>query len=72
MKFGATYHDFTGNEDGDFGSEIDLSLSKKFKLPDVGQPYKDVNVLLKYADYTAEDAPYVDTQKIWVQFGIKF
>jgi len=71
-KIGATYHDFSGDEAGDLGSELDLSLAKKFKLPDVGQPYKDVNISLKYSDYNADDAPYVDTQKIWVQLGIKF
>lgn len=71
-KFGVTYHDFSGDETGDFGSEINASLGKKFKVSDWGLPYDNVNVLLKYADYNAEDAPYVDTQKLWVQLGVKF
>ena len=72
LKFSATYHDFDGEERGDYGSEWDLSVGKAFTLPDAGQPFKKLNVLLKYADYDAEDAPYFDTQKVWVQFGIKF
>ena len=68
----AVYHDFDGDKSGDYGSELDLSIGKTFKLPDAGQPFKDVNVLLKYADYNAEDAPYTDTQKFWFQVGVKF
>lgn len=71
-KFVAAYHDFQGEESGDFGSEIDLAIGRKFVLPDAGQPFKDINVLLKYADYEAEDGPYTDTQKFWLQIGVKF
>ncbi len=70
-KFLAMYHDFSGEEGGDFGSEIDLSVSKSFDLPEE-YSLDNLNVQLKYADYNAEDAPYVDTQKIWFQIGTKF
>ncbi len=71
-KFTAVYHKFDGDSSGDFGSEVNLAVGKKFTLPDAGQPFKDVNVLLKFADYNADDTAYTDTQKIWVQFGVKF
>ena len=71
-KFTAVYHEFDGDSSGDFGSELDLSIGKKFTLPDAGQPFKNVNVLLKYADYNADDAPFTDTQKMWLQIGVKF
>ncbi len=67
----AVYHDFDGDERGDYGSEIDLSVGKTFQLPE-GQPFKNLNVLVKYADYSAEDAPFTDTQKVWLQVGVKF
>lgn len=67
----AVYHDFQGDESGDFGTELDLSIGKSFALP-AGQPFERVNVLLKYADYNAEDAPYTDTQKFWFQMGVNF
>lgn len=68
----AFYHDFDGDKNGDYGSEIDLSLGKNFMLPDAGQPFKTLNVVIKYADYDADDGLYTDTEKLWVQFGIKF
>lgn len=68
----AVYHNFNGNSSGDFGSELDLSVGKSFALPDAGQPFKSVNVLVKYADYNADDAPFTDTQKAWLQVGVKF
>jgi len=71
-KFTAVYHKFDGDSSGDFGSEIDMAVGRKFTLPDSGQPFKDVDVLLKFADYNADDTAYTDTQKIWVQFGVKF
>ena len=70
-KFTAIYHDFEGDQSGDFGNELNLALGKKFKLPK-GLPFDNVNVLLKYADYDAEDTPYTDTEKFWFQFGVKF
>jgi hypothetical protein len=68
----AVYHDFSGDSGGDYGSELDLSVGKSFKLPDTGQPFKAVDILLKYADYEADDAPFTDTQKAWIQVGVKF
>lgn len=68
----AIYHDFQGEEAGDFGSELDLSVGKSFTLPDFGQGAKKASLVLKYADYNADDAPYVDTEKFWLQLGVKF
>jgi hypothetical protein len=70
-KFTAVYHDFEGEEGGDFGDELDLSIGKTFTLPDAGQPFKKVNVLLKYADYDG-DSGIADREKIWLQIGVKF
>lgn len=68
----AVYHDFGGKNGGDFGSELDLSIGKNFKLPDSVKPLDNVNVLVKYSDYNADDAPFTDTQKLWFQVGVKF
>lgn len=67
----AVYHEFDGNETGDYGSEIDLSVKKSFTLPK-GQPFEKLNLVVKYADYSADDAPYTDTQKLWFQVGVNF
>lgn len=71
-KLTAVYHDFEGDSSGDFGSELDLSVGKNFKLKDAGYPFKNINVLIKYSDYNADDAPFTDTQKLWLQIGTKF
>lgn len=71
-KLTAVYHDFQGDSSGDYGSEIDLSIGKTFDFKTTGQPFKNVSVLIKYADYDAEDAGYTDTQKLWLQIGTKF
>ena len=75
-KFAATYHDFDSDAAavGDFGDEIDLSVGKTFTLKDAGHPFKNVNVLLKYADYDGETAAGVDAdrEKFWLQVGVKF
>ena len=75
-KFTAVYHDFDSHDGGtgDLGDEIDLSIGRSFTLPDAGQPFKKVNVLLKYADYDGETATGVDAsrEKVWLQFSIKF
>ena len=72
----AVYHSYEGEEANDFGDEWDFSLGKTFALPDAGQPFKKVNVLLKYADYDADgSAPAgynTDTEKVWLQVGVKF
>lgn len=71
-KLTAVYHEFNGDSSGDFGSEIDLSIGKNFKLKETGHPFKNINVLVKYSDYNADDAPFTDTQKVWIQIGTKF
>ena len=72
FKFTGVYHDFEGDSNGDYGSEIDLAIGKTFKLDDTGQPFKNISLLLKYSDYQADDTAYTDTQKVWFQIGTKF
>lgn len=69
--FTAVYHDFNGDESGDFGSEFDASVGKSFELP-TELPFEKFNILVKYADYNADDTPYTDTQKFWLQVGVNF
>lgn len=62
------YHTFDATESsdtGDYGSEIDLSAGMK-----IGQ----VNALLKYADFSADDVNtnIVDTRKIWLMLATQF
>lgn len=71
LQLSLAYHDFSGEESGDFGSEWDASVGKNFTLPE-GQPFEGLNFLVKYADYEAEDTPYTDTQKLWLQVSTKF
>lgn len=68
MAFTAIFHDFESAEDtgilgSDFGSEIDVSLAKKFS--------NGASLLLKYADFSGEkDAAHTpaqtDVTKIWI------
>ncbi len=63
LTFGAVYHDFSADVGGDYGSEIDLLVKKKF-----GKNYYGS---LKFADYNASGFAS-DTQKIWVTLGANF
>lgn len=63
IKLMAVYHDLASDYQGiDYGQEIDISAAKSFG---------PVSVLLKYADYQADDFGS-DTQKIWVQLSSTF
>lgn len=54
------YHDFSASEgSADWGSEIDLVASRK-----LGARY---SVLVKAAFFSADDAPFEDANKIWLQ-----
>jgi hypothetical protein len=66
-----TYHDFSGDSGGDYGHEWNASASRDFDLPK-GVLFDKAVVTLKYADYTAKDAPYTDTKKAWLQLGVSF
>ena len=68
VTFIAVYHDFESSEDvadgfsSDFGSEIDVALTKKFS--------NGATLQLKYADFSGEeDAAYgnatSDVSKLW-------
>lgn len=72
-RFRAIYHDFDSNDSsgGDLGDELDLDVSKSFTLPDSGQPFKKLNVALKYSDYDG-DSGVASREKVWVQVGVKF
>jgi len=63
LKFDAIYHDFSADVGGDYGSEIDLQVSKKF-----GKHYYGG---LKFADYNS-DGFATDTQKIWFTIGANY
>jgi hypothetical protein len=53
----AAYHDFNADEGGaDYGSEVDLSIGKKFG--------KTVSLGLRYASYDADEF-FRDVEKIW-------
>lgn len=59
------YHKFDSNTGGaDYGQEFDLAVSRRFG--------KHWTVLAKYAYYNAEDLPYQDTQKAWLQVEFNF
>ena len=59
------YHDFSAETgSGDFGSELDVSAQRK-----LGDRY---GLLLKLADFRADDAPYVDTMKFWVMLTASY
>jgi len=64
IKFTIVYHDFKSDVGSiDYGSEIDISLSKKL--------FDRYTLLLKYANYNA-DAFATDTTKFWFQIAAKF
>ena len=64
MKIDLRYHDFDANEgNADYGDEIDLKISKKFK--------DHYSATFIYADYDAEDYA-TDTRKLWLILGAKF
>ena len=59
------YHDFSAETgSGDYGTEIDLSAQRK-----LGDRY---GLLLKLADFQADDAPFVDTMKLWVMLTASY
>ena len=63
LKFDVVYHDFSADIGGDYGSEIDFQISKKF-----GKYYY---AGLKYADYNAKGFS-TDTQKLWFTVGANY
>jgi len=63
LKFDAIYHDFSADIGGDYGSEIDLQVTKKFG--------KNYYTALKFADYNASGFA-TDTQKIWFTIGANY
>lgn len=64
VKADLIYHDFKADSGGaDYGSELDLSLLKKF-----GESYA---LQAKYADYNADEFN-TDVQKFWLQFTVMF
>ena len=59
-----TYHNFEADEgSADYGDEIDIAIAK--------QVHKNVHMLLKYANYNADDFG-TDTQKVWLQVTVTF
>lgn len=66
-KFKIVYHDYEADDDSpaidDIGDEINLVYSRKFG--------KNYSAGIKYASYSADDYK-VDTDKLWVWFGVHF
>ncbi len=71
VTLNGAYHVYKGDKSGNFGDETNVSISRSFELPK-GPPFKKFNLLAKYADYNADDLPFRDTQKFWIQAGISF
>lgn len=72
-KLIGVYHEFEGDESGDFGSEWNFAATKTFKIPsETNLPFKSVSPLIKYANYEADDTPFVDEQVFWFQVKLKF
>lgn len=67
----AAFHGFTGVKRGEYGNETNLSIGRTFKLPEQSH-LKTLSVMLKFADYEADDRPYTDTKKVWVQTAVNF
>jgi len=64
VKLAATYHDLSSDVGGiDYGKELDLVAAYKVN--------KNYNVLVKYANYSADDHA-TDTDKLWLQLVAKF
>jgi hypothetical protein len=64
VKLAAVYHDFSAdNGNANYGDEWDLLATRSF-----GKLY---SVLLKYASYSA-DTHATDTDKFWLQLGLRF
>ena len=62
-RFLAVYHDFSAETGGvDYGSEINLLATAK---------WKKLGLTLKYADYNADEFA-TDTQKLWFQIDYAF
>ncbi len=60
----AVWHDFSADATGvQYGSELDVLVA--------GTVVKRLEVLLKYADYRADEG-FTDTRKFWVQLGMSF
>ena len=59
------YHDFSAQSGpGDFGSELDASLSRKIK--------EDYGLLFKTARFDSDNSAYSDTTKFWIQLTASF
>ena len=64
VKLSATYHNLTSDVGSkDWGNELDLVAAYKVN--------KNYGVLVKYANYSADDKP-TDTSKLWIQATAKF
>ena len=64
IKLSATYHNLTSDTDSkDWGNELDLVAAYKID--------KNYGVLVKYANYSADDKS-TDTNKLWIQATAKF
>ena len=64
-NFQLIYHDFSADTGGgSYGDEIDVSANRK-----LGDRY---GLLLKFASFSADDAPFVDTTKFWLMLTARY
>lgn len=65
LNLKAVYHDFSSDTGGiDFGTEFDFLITRKFSPAYSGG--------IKFASFSSDAAPYVDTDKIWIFFQADF
>ncbi len=64
-KWNVLYHDFSAQSgSGDFGSEFDASIARKFK--------KHFGILVKAASFDTDSPAFGDTTKFWVQLTANY
>lgn len=65
FEWNVIWHDLSARSGGrEFGWELDASLSRQFN--------KRVGLLLKAAFFDAEDAAFVDTNKLWLMLSYRY
>jgi len=62
FNFKIVYHDFSTDEGGfDLGTELDFVVTKKLS--------KNLSGMLKYADFSSDNAAYASRDKLWLMFS---
>lgn len=70
-KIVAMYHEFDAEDSSaNYGDELDIAISHPLNVSSISW-IKEGAVLLKYADYNADDFA-TDTKKLWLETSFKF